>query len=412
MQNKIRFTLILIIIGAISLGVLPSEIVVNAQDDSDSDVADMLTLDLNRSLINGGIRPLARNETLDMIAQTIADELGATGAYTSLPRSLADELGYPRWPDGGQRVINQAFNVITPESPEFFVDMVVGDIVDVLVSTFYREVGVGVSTRVAVEGGTEQNVYTIVMGAQPNVLPVIVNAGAPTVYVRDVDLYIHNELSLAYQTADDVIVRARELRIANSEAELDAAEWQTFEPGSELVATPWTLTQEYGEKTVWVEFMDDTGFTIRSSTTVNYADPATAPAPTLDPNEASVELVMTYSNDTFTMRVVSERSSVDLEDVYFTWIDGLRAYALNNADALSSIDLSAVPPGTCIQIRLRGLTEIETEGCESIVLEAEEFTEIDRVFWNPAFDGFAVFNGADVLGVCDSASIQCTVQFQ
>jgi hypothetical protein len=329
-----------------------------------------------------------------------------------LPRALADELGYARWPDGGQRVINQAFNVITPEAPQFFVDMVVGDLVGVLQSTFYREVGIGISTRVVVEGGTEQNVYTIVMGAQPNVLPIIVNAGSPTVYVRDVNLYIHNELSLAYQTDENVIVRAREIRIANSEDELDTAEWQTWDPNELTLATPWTLTQEYGDKTIWVEFMDDTGFMLRSSTTVSYADPATAPAPEIDSGLPSVELVMTYGNDTFTMRVVTEGSNVNLEDIYFTWIDGLRAYALNSADALSEVNLAQIAAGTCIQVRLRGQEQIDTEGCQSIILEAEEFTNVERVFWNPAFEGFAVFNGTDVLGVCDSSTIQCTVRLQ
>jgi hypothetical protein len=411
MRNKIRFILIVLILGAISLSTLPLTSPVNAQDDP-SATADDLTIQLNRRLIENGMRPLARNETLDMIAQTIADELGATGAYTSLPRVLADQMDYARWPDGGQRVINQAFNVITPESPHFFIDMVTGDLINVLQSTFYREVGVGISTRVAVDGGTEQNVYTIVMGAQPNILPVIVNAGSPTVYVRDINLYIHNELSLAYQTDGNVIVRAREIRIANSEGDLDGAEWQTWDPNNDTLAIPWTLTQEYGNKTVWVEFMDDTGFTLRSSTTVTYADPATAPAPEIDPGLPSVDLVMTYGDDTFTLQVVTDRSSVNLEDIYFTWIDGLRAYALSNADALSTVNLEQIGAGTCVQIRLRDLTQVETEGCQNIILEAEEFTDVERVFWNPAFEGFVVFNGTDVLGVCDSSTVQCTVQLQ
>lgn len=411
MHNTIRFILMLVIVlGAIGLVVSHPTPTANAQ--SDSDVANQLSLNLNSRLIENGIRPLARNTTLDSIAQTIADELGATGAYTSLPRVLADELGYPRWPDGGQRVINQAFNVITPESPDFFVDMFAADIIELLESTFYREIGVGISTRVAVEGGTEQTVYTIVMGAQPNVLPVVIDNGDSTIYMRQVDLYIHNEFSLAYETESDIIVRAREIRIANSEAELEDAEWQVYEPDPSIVNTPWTLSEEYGDKSVWVEFRDDTGFTVRSSASVTYADPATAPSPEVREELPRAQLVMTYGDDTFTLRVVTERSSVNLQELYFTWIDGLRAYELENAEALSDVTLEQIIPNTCIQIRLRDLPAADTEGCDTIILEAEEFNNIDRVFWNPAFEAFAVFNGPDVLGVCDSTANECTIQIQ
>ncbi len=164
-----------------------------------------LYVEVNRALIAEGLRPLGRDATLDDVAQTIADELSATGEYVSLPRILADQLGYPRWPDGGQRVISEAVNLIGIETPAEFAATWREPLTEILLNTFYREIGVGVATRIAVEGGTEQNVYVVILGAQPNVLPVIINDGAPTVYNQQIELYIQNEQSLAYETSDEII---------------------------------------------------------------------------------------------------------------------------------------------------------------------------------------------------------------
>lgn len=382
----------------------------DGEEDSFKQLGDETYLELNQALISIGTRPLGRSETLDAIAQQIADELGATGTYTSVPRVLADELGYPRWPDRGQRVINEAINLIGIAPPPQFVAAWQDPISEILSTTFYREVGIGVAPRVAVEGGTVQNVYVVVMGAQPNVLPVIINTGEDTVYSREVELYIHNELSLAYETDDDIIQRAVRIRIANSEDDLEITEWISWDDVS--FATLWELEAGFGEKTVWVEFEDEKGTRVRSSSTVNYENPATSPTATPTATNPSITLSMTYTSDTFTLKVNTTEPTVNLKDVYFTWLDNTRVYELKNANDLFTVNLEAFDTTACIQIRLLGLPQVPTANCETIFLESSEFARIEQVFWNEGFGSFTVLNGQRFLGACNTTINSCEVRIR
>lgn len=276
MNNRyLKILSLLVLLSGILVFTVSSSVM--AQDDAEATgpTTDDVYVAINQMLIEQEARPLGRSELLDEVAQSTADELSNTGTFVTVPTVAADEVGYPRWPDNGQRVINQAINYIGVGSPEEFAEIWEEDLPEILQTTFYREIGIGVSTYQAVEGGTIQNVYVIVLGAQPNVLPVIINDGDATVYQRDVELYIHNELSLAYETDADVIQQAFDIRIANSEEELDSA--PTIDWLENNYAVPWQLTDEFGPKTVWVEFTDDKGFSIRMVAEVEYDDPANAP---------------------------------------------------------------------------------------------------------------------------------------
>ncbi|MCB9436421.1 MAG: hypothetical protein H6673_05425 [Anaerolineales bacterium] len=381
-----------------------------AQDggtDSDlNQLDDEIYLELNTALIGVGTRPLSRNETLDAIAQQIADELGATGTYTSVPRVLADELDYPRWPDNGQRVINEAINLIGTAPPPQFAAVWQDPIAEILATTFYREVGIGVAPRVAVEGGTVQNVYVVVMGAQPNTLPVIINHGEDTVYSQEVNLYIHNELSLAYETEPDIIQRAINIRIANSEAGLEDAEWISWDEAN--FAMPWKLEAGAGEKTVWVEFEDEKGTRVRSSSTVTLEEPAVVPTTT--PIDESVTLSLTYASDTLTLSVNTDLPTVDLSNLYFTWLDDTRVYELKNANDLFSVNLQNFDSTACIQIRLLGLPKVPNADCATLYLEASEFAELSQVFWSDGFGQFSVLDGLRFLGACNTTINSCEIR--
>ncbi|NDJ85504.1 MAG: hypothetical protein GYB66_06430, partial [Chloroflexi bacterium] len=407
-----RLLIPLIAISLLTIAFFPTPI--SAQDDptgeSQPELAQETYQEINQGLIEQNLRPLGRNATLDEIAETIANELSATGQYTSVPRALAGDLGYPTWPDGGQRVINQAINHIGIETPAEFTEIWLPEIVDILESTFYREIGVAVTTRVAVEGGTIQYVYVVVMGAQPNGIPLVINDGAETVYSRKVNLYIHNEFSLAYETDADTMQRANEVRISNREDEIEDAEWMSWDDNNFEV--DWQLSEGYGEKTVWVELQDEKGVIVRSHADVTYADPATAPTPTPDPGVPSVQLLFSYQEDTFTIQVSSEAATVNLQELYFTWLDDTRAYELENADDLASLDLREFSSSACIQIRLRDQPATEVDGCDPLYLEANEFTDLERVFWNPEFETFSVLDGPRFLGVCETQAGSCTIQLR
>lgn len=373
---------------------------------------DELYVEVNRGLLIEGVRPLARNEILDELAQTIADELGAKGSYNSLPRDLADQLDYERWSDNGQRVLRDAINTIGLGTPAEFVTSYRLQMADIVRDTFYRELGVGVSTRVAVEGGNVQYVYVVVMGAQPNVLPVVINDGAAEVYSQQVELYIHNELSLAYETDENTIQQAHSFRLANTEAELENAEWIVWQDNN--FAYSWELSSEAGEKSVWAEFEDAKGVRTTYEAKVELTDgPAPTATPTANIANSPITINLVYRGDTLTLQVETERRVVRLQDVYFVWFDPQRFYQLENADALSGVNLSEFPPNACIQIRVRGQnTPVSVDGCETVFVESNEFVDQNTVFWSPNFDTFAVYEGQRQLGECSTASDTCVVQLR
>ncbi len=271
LNRSFKVLSLLLLLGSLMALSVTSPVV--AQDDEEGPTAEDVYVAINQLLIEQEARPLGRSELLDEIAQEIADELSNTGTFVTIPTRAADEVGYPRWPDNGQRVINQAINYIGLGTPEEFAAIWEEELPDILLTTFYREIGIGVSEYQAVRGGTVQNVYVIVLGAQPNVLPVVINDGAEVVYERDVELYIHNELSLAYETDSDVMQQAFIIRIADSEEDLDDAPELDWLDNN--FAVPWQLTSGFGPKTIWVEFEDEKGFTVRSMVEVEYANPAT-----------------------------------------------------------------------------------------------------------------------------------------
>lgn len=407
MKNKVYLLLSAVFIALLFGSIIPA----SAQDEATSYSPDDVYVAFNQSIIAADGRPLGRSEILDSIAQQIADELSTTGSYSSVPRVLADEYGYERWPDNGQRVINEAVNYIGADSPEDVALARQSDLIDILQNTFYREMGVGVSTYQAVEGGTIQNVYVVVMGARPNVLPVVINDGNSIATSRDVLLYIHNELSLAYETDAEIIQQAERIRIANDEDGLSNAQPIQWENNN--FALPWELTPDYGEKTVWVEFEDEKGVRVRSSATVDYVDPNSLEDASEDTDD-SVTLFLTYAGDTLTLQIESERTSVRLQEVYFSWqIESFdRAYELENPEDLQGIDLENFSTNDCIQIRWQGAQEVvSAPDCEVIYLEARRFSALEDVFWDSRFGSFDVYDGPRFLGTCSNNAGNCRVQF-
>ncbi len=410
-----KLSRILLICFVVSVVVGTSTSISRAQDDGTGDTltryGEELYVSINQGLIGLEERPLQRNETLDAVAQVIADELGAAGAYGSVPPVLADNLGYPRWPDNGQRVISVPYNGIGIQTPAEAADYWVEAIAETVAESYFREIGIGVSNYVAQAGGTVQTAYAIVLGAQPNVIPVVVNDGAAKVYSQEVELFVHNELTLSYETDATVLQRADEVRFANSEAELETATWQIWDDLNSAV--PWQLTDGFGAKEVWVELRDAKGVTVKSVANVELADPATSPDAATLPAPSPITLVMTYGGDTFTLQINSDRPTINLQEVYFTWFDNTRAYELENADNLGDINLAEFPTTDCLQIRIRSQQSIiAIPGCAAIYLEANEFTEATQVFWGTEFETFTVLDGPRDLGFCDADAGRCEIRLR
>lgn len=395
-RKSILITIILLLIVIIP---------VHAQDDVDD--PDEFYVLLNQGLIAEGQHPLARNEILDEIAQTIAKEVVEDGASSSFPRELARALNYPLWPDNSQRVISTPYVRIGILSPQEVANLWDGPISANVALDGFREAGIATASYIPVPGGNTQDVYIIVLGAQPNVIPVIINDGADVVTEQDVELYIHNEESLDYETDEEVVQRIVTVKIANSEDELADAEPLLWEETN--FGVPWELTDGFGEKSVWVELEDRKGATVRYEATVEYADPETLDSGD-DSTEASPALIMTYGGNSFTLQVQSPEATVNLQDVLFSWLNDTRTYELANAESLAEVYLEAFEIGDCIQITLGTETASGIEGCNNIFTDPSTFTELARVFWNPEFIEFKVFDGETELGVCSTREQRCQIE--
>ncbi|MCI0711684.1 MAG: hypothetical protein L0154_16125 [Chloroflexi bacterium] len=379
---------------------------VHAQDGPDD--PDEFYVLLNQGLISEGQHPLARSEILNEIAQTIANEVVDNGASTSFPRELARALDYPLWPDNSQRVISTPYVRIGILSPQEVANLWDGPISANVALDGFREVGIATTSYVPVRGGNPQDVYVVVLGAQPNVIPLIINDGADVVTEQDVELYIHNEESLDYETDEDVVQRIVTVKIANSEAELADAEPLLWEDTN--FGVPWELTDEFGEKSVWVELEDRKGAAVRYEATVEYADPETLDSGD-DTAEVTPALIMTYGGNSFTLQVQSPDAAVNIQDILFSWLNDTRTYELANAGSLAEVDLEAFEVGDCIQITLGTETaQSGIAGCNNIFVDNSTFTELARVFWNPEFIEFKVFDGDTELGICSTREQRCQIE--
>jgi hypothetical protein len=376
---------------------------VHAQNSPDD--PDEFYLLLNQGLISEGQHPLLRNEILDEIAQTIADEVAEDLESDSAPRELARALDFPLWPDNSQRVISAAYIRIGVLSPQEMANLWDGPISANVALDGFREVGVATANYVAATGGTPQDVYVAVLGARPNVIPVIINDGAEIVTERDVELYIHNEESLDYQTDENVVQRIVTVKIANSESDLRDTEPLLWEDTN--FAVPWELTEGFGDKSVWVELEDRKGATARYEAIVEYVDPETVGS---ESDEETSALVMTYGGNTFTLQFQSAETTVDIQDVYFSWLNDTRTYELESAESLTDVDLGAFDVGDCIQIVLgTETTQSEIAECNNSFVDDSAFTELSRVFWNPEFIEFKVFDGSTELGICSTREQRCEI---
>lgn len=395
--------LVLLVLLTMVFGTMPA----SAQDDVD--LAHEFYLALNRQLIEDDTLPLARNPILDQVAAAIAEEISQSGTAASSPRQLARRLEYPLWPDNSQRVMSEAYTQIGILPPAAVARVLVQPIRGNIANGGFREAGIATSSYLAAPGATLQDVYVIVLGAQPNVLPVIVGAGDDIVYDRDVELYIHNESSLDYMTNDDTIQRVKTIKVANSLEELEDAsllEWDDNHFGM-----LWTVTEDYGDKSIWVEFEDSKGTTVRYEAVVTLEDPAEMPTSTPNPEAEPTSLLLTYGGNALTLQLSSENRTVKLDDILFSWLNDTRTYQLSNADDLSGVKLDAFNSSNCIQISVRGQTpQSDIPGCQEIYLDDNEFTELSRVFWNPDFIEFKVYDGQDELGTCSTRELQCEIQ--
>jgi len=261
----------------------------------DVDAAATLLALVNDTRLDEGLSPYAQSRLLTEAARRHANDLAAHGfADAGDPHLGSDgtheqervqEAGYAAWTRGeGQLTVDE--NVWSGQgTPADALAFFLGDQVhrDNILSDLYREIGIGVAT--ADDGRTH---YVLDFGARPNVLPIFINDGAAGADNPEVAIRLTNEQVRPAGEGAAFIGQAMEIRISNV-PEFEDVSWQPWAP---LVS--WTLPDEVGEHTVYVQFRDAAGRTASSADGVRLDQGATAtptpvpPTPTFTPEPTDV----------------------------------------------------------------------------------------------------------------------------
>jgi uncharacterized protein YkwD len=223
---------------------------------------------INQVRLDAGLASYRLSDNLTVAAQRHADDVAARGfadpgdvhlgSDDTHEQERVAETGYAAWTwNGGGMVVdeNMATYDTVEASMEFF--LASGMHRDNILSSTYREVGIGVS---ADDGGGVYHV--LVFSVRPNVLPVFINDGAATTDDPDVAIRLTNEEARPDGEGADKMGRAIEVRIGD-DREWDDRPWQPWD-----TYVPWTLPETAGEHAVYVQFRDAAGRTAESVDTI------------------------------------------------------------------------------------------------------------------------------------------------
>ena len=284
MPNLLR----VLILTAVVIGwvLVPLPVTAQAPDP----VATWLSL-VNEARLDEGLAPYGLSTLLTASAQRHADDLAASqissheGSDGSTAKQRIGEAGYAAWTwDGGSLIVGE--NFWTGRSPiedalAFFLEDPAHR--DNILSTTYRELGIGVAT-----GAAGRNYYVLDFGVRPNVLPIFVNDGAASTDDPQVAIRLTNEEARPGGQGTSFMGQAIEIRISD-DPDFDDLAWQPWAP-----LVPWTLPDTPGEHTVYVQFRDAAGRTAASADAIflGQGTPATStpvpPTPTPEPTDTPV----------------------------------------------------------------------------------------------------------------------------
>lgn len=217
---------------------------------------------------------LAVNPALNEVAQAIAEQIGCTSESVNLDiQDRVAALGYQVFPgDDKPRTTRLPLLPIVNLDPIAEVtDFYAADIYGTNIaqaSRFYREIGVGAFPCIAnagtnAVGSNQQYALFVILGVQPNVIPVVIGNGLPTITVPDVpamvEISIHQEDS---RPRPEIFGRIDSMRLSNQAID---ANTPTLLYDS---IVEWTVT-DCGQNTIYYELTDTQGMILRGETSVN-----------------------------------------------------------------------------------------------------------------------------------------------
>ncbi len=270
-----RIDLLAVLVFALTFALTPAT--ARAADDQPQRQAFRL---INQARRNLGLPLLAWNDRLAQAAQRHSEDMAGkgfvdlTGTDASVTASRARAAGYAGW--GERLVVSEAVFA----GPNGFLEALDFMLADerarrVLLSRRHREVGVGVSR----DG--QRAYWSVVAGAQPNLLPIFINDDDPVTNRRQVAVQLTQE-EVFPEGTPTTIGQVTEIRLSEQPDFADA-EWRAWEP-----LVPFTLSPGAGTKTVFVQMRDARGVVTLSADTIDY-DPLQPMSPRPTPVLSGLE---------------------------------------------------------------------------------------------------------------------------
>ena len=208
---------------------------------------------INTSRQNNGVGRLAWNNLLAQAAQQHAQDIGNhnleghIGSDGSTPEERATRLGYRSYPD----TILVAQNWATGSTSEAFALFLEDSLNrNNMWSPIWREAGIGMAPS-----SVGEQVWVVVFGAQPGVLPLFVNHDEPRTTEQRVTVQLRAEESVYDSSSFTAPI---EMRVAEAHQIADVP-WQAWQSEIGLELSP-----SRGEKVVVAELRDAQGRIVRS----------------------------------------------------------------------------------------------------------------------------------------------------
>ncbi len=230
---------------------------------------------LNEVRRSNGVPPLAWNALLEKAAQAHSEDMASagfvdtTGSDGASPAERIANAGYAAWPGlrvwaesvyAGQGNFDQVLAFLLGNAEQR----------RILLSTRLREVGIGIAKD------ESRTYWTLTFGAQPNLLPVFINEGAPVTNDRQVAVLLTQEEAVP-EGEQNAVGRIVEVRVSDR-PDFAGASWQPWE---RLI--PYTLPARAGKHTIYVEMRDGAGRTTLAADSIEYDPTATGAVRPLAP---------------------------------------------------------------------------------------------------------------------------------
>ena len=340
-NGKAKRTLQFFLLAGAILGSLWAFSFAPTHAQSPDAIADLATR-INRERTSRGMIPYALSAELNAAAQAHANDIARTGVNShtgsdgSDVRDRVARAGYGAYSWGRRVGENWAFYFDAATAMRMWMNS--APHTHNILHPVYRELGIGIAP-----GKNSATIYVVDFGAQPNVLPIFIQADGRDISAGRVSLALSNENYAASGDGANTIGLVTQVEISNA-PDFAGAQWQNYSP-----QVAWTLNGNL--KTVYVKFRDARGRTTTSRDSLGSTAGVTT-VPTLTPT-----LKLTATN-TPQPRASATRSSLPLATIVVepsetpapTLVAVLDAFVASDAPIAARETPAPLPPNSAESI--------------------------------------------------------------